>query len=352
MSTEKVAKKLKIERSFEMEQSTREIHSNITLTHFILQEGRKHPESTGQLSILLHALEISSKYVSSKVRAAGLFRLYGAEGSQNVQGETVKKLDVIANESFITSLKRSGTVSLMVSEENESAIEVEDANGHYLVAFDPLDGSSNIDANVSIGTIFGIYKKETTGKATKEDILQPGHKMVAAGYTMYGSATVMVLTTGTGVNGFTLDPSSGEFVLTHPNIKMPSKKKIYSINEGYSKFWHDPVKKYIEKIKYPENPKEVYSQRYVGSMVADVHRTVLYGGIFMYPNDKRSSEGKLRLLYEANPMAMIIEQAGGKAITDTTRILDIVPKNIHQRVPVFLGSKENIEELETFLKAK
>jgi fructose-1,6-bisphosphatase I len=335
-----------------MEESKAEIQNNITLTHFILEEESKYPESTGQLSILLHSIEIASKYISSKVRAAGLFRLLGAEGSTNATGDVVKKLDVIANESFITSLKRSRAVTIMVSEENEKVVTVDDQSGHYCAVFDPLDGSSNIDANVSIGTIFGIYKKNSKGEpSTEKDVLQPGSKLVAAGYTMYGSATLLVLTTGKGVNMFTFDPTSGEFVLSHANVKTPAKKNIYSINEGYSKFWHEPLKKYINHIKDPKTDKDIYSQRYVGSMVADVHRTILYGGIFMYPADTRTKDGKLRLLYEANPMAFIVEQAGGKATTGTHRILEIQPTSIHQRVPVFLGSTQNVEELESFYKS-
>ena len=224
--------------------------------------------------------------------------------------------------------------------------------GHYVVAFDPLDGSSNIDANVSIGTIFAIYRKPSgeKEKATVNDILLPGNKLVASGYCMYGSATILVITTGNGVNGFTLDPSTGEFVLSHPNIKTPNKKNIYSINEGYSKYWYDPVRKYVEKIKDPQDSKSIYSARYVGSMVADVHRTILYGGIFLYPADTRSKEGKLRLLYEANPMAMIVEQAGGVATTGEQRILDIIPTDIHQRVPIILGSKDNVAEFQSYCK--
>jgi len=333
-----------------MEESKAEIRNNITLTHFILEEEKKHPSSTGQLSILLHSIEIASKYISTKVRAAGLFHLLGVEGSTNATGDTVKKLDVIANESFITCLQRSHKVSVMVSEENENVVIVEASKGHYCCVFDPLDGSSNIDANVSIGTIFGIYRRSSDEKPSAKDVLQPGNQLVAAGYTMYGSATIMVLTTGNGVNMFTLDPTTGEFVLTHPNVKTPPKKNIYSVNEGYCKFWFAPLKKYIDHIKDPKTDKDVYSQRYVGSMVADVHRTILYGGIFMYPADTRSKDGKLRLLYEANPMAMIVEQAGGKATTGTQRILDIMPTSIHQRCPVFLGSVKNIEELESFLK--
>jgi len=324
---------------------------HITLTHFILDEQKNYPESTGQMSILLHSIEIASKFVSSRVRAAGLFRLLGAEGTTNTSGDSVKKLDVVANNAFKTSFARSQTVCLMVSEKDPEPVVVTDSKGHYLAAFDPLDGSSNIDANVSIGSIFGIYRRPNPTDPVKvEQVLQPGNKLVAAGYTMYGSATMIVLTTGHGVNAFTLDPTSGEFVLTHPNIKTPKKNNIYSINEGYSKYWFDGVKNYVEKLKDAKDSKSIYSQRYVGSMVADVHRTILYGGIFMYPGDKRSPEGKLRLLYEANPMAMILEQSGGKATTGTGRILDVQPKNIHERVPVFLGSKDNVEELETFLK--
>jgi fructose-1,6-bisphosphatase I len=333
-----------------MDESRAEIENNMTLTHFILEEESKFPQSTGQLSILLHSIEIASKYISSKVRAAGLFRLLGAEGSTNATGDQVKKLDVIANEAFITSLKRSHTVSVMVSEENEKVITVQESTGHYCAVFDPLDGSSNIDANVSIGTIFGIYRKSSTGPVSEADVLQPGNKLVAAGYTMYGSATIMVLTTGTGVNMFTFDPTSGEFVLSHANVKTPAKRNIYSVNEGYYKFWQEPLKKYINHIKDPKTDKDVYSQRYVGSMVADVHRTILYGGIFMYPADSRAKDGKLRLLYEANPMAMIVEQAGGKASTGTSRILDIQPTSIHQKCPVFLGSVQNVEELESYYK--
>jgi len=347
------------------EDSSKHEMDHITLTHFILEEQKHHPEASGQLTILLHAIEIASKFISSKVRAAGLFRLYGAEGTENATGDQVKKLDVVANNAFKTSLIRSSKssyiiflitseiVGVMVSEEDKDPVIVKDSKGHYMAVFDPLDGSSNIDANVSIGSIFGIYKRANADSEPKvEEVLQPGNKLVAAGYTMYGSATMMVLSTGHGVNGFTLDPSTGEFVLTHPSIKIPKKHNIYSINEGYYKYWFDSVRKYVDKLKDPKDSKSIYSQRYVGSMVADVHRTLLYGGIFMYPGDTRSPEGKLRLLYEANPMAFLMEQAGGKAITGNGRILDVQPKGIHERVPVFLGSKENVEEIETFFNAE
>lgn len=321
--------------------------SQMTLTHYILEEQRHHPQASGDLSILLHAIEIASKYVSSQVRAAGIFDLYGLQGNTNVQGEEQKKLDVIANESFITSLKRCQKVCVMASEENEEPIVVSGSSGRYVCVFDPLDGSSNIDVNVSIGTIFGIYHRitESASDDPKIDLLQPGTSLVAAGYTLYGSATLLVLTTGRGVNGFTLDTTSGEFVLTHPSLKIPNKGNIYSVNEGNSAFWFAPTVKYVNAVKNPKSGSP-YSLRYIGSMVADVHRTLLYGGIFMYPADKRAKDGKLRLLYEANPMAMIIEQAGGKATTGTTRILEIQPKTVHQRVPVYIGSPHDIGELE------
>lgn len=327
------------------------LNSPITLTHYILQDQQAHPQATGDFSILLHAFEIASKYVSSKVRAAGIFDLYGADGSTNATGDSVKKLDVLANDAFITSLKRCRKVCIMASEENEDPVLVEDTAGQYVAVFDPLDGSSNIDVNISIGTIFGIYKKLDASKpATVADILQPGVNMICAGYTMYGSATQLVYTSGNGVQGFTLDPSSGEFVLTHPSIKIKPHHPIYSVNEGNSLYWFEPTKKYVESVKNPAKGKP-YSQRYVGSMVADVHRTLIYGGIFMYPGDKNAKDGKLRLVYEGNPMAMIMEQAGGRASTGTQRILSIVPTTIHQRTPVFMGSQECVEAVERFHQA-
>jgi len=321
---------------------------SLTLTNHILNNQKAHQDATGELSTLLHAIEIATKYTSSQVRNAGLLHLYGEEGSTNVQGEQVKKLDLIANEAFITSLKRSKTVCLMVSEENEQPIFVPDSTGKYVVAFDPLDGSSNIDTHISIGTIFGIFKRLPEDVPLIESILQPGSQLVAAGYAIYGSATVIVLSTGDGVDGFTYDPSSGEFVLTHPKIRIKHSNPIYSVNEGYTRFWSEATRKYVESLKFPEPGKKGYSHRYVGSMVADVHRTLLYGGIFMYPADANSKSGKIRLLYEANPISFIIEQAGGKATNGTQRILDIKPASIHQRTPVFLGSKTEVEDLEHF----
>lgn len=318
---------------------------SVTLQRFVLNEQRKYPEATGDLTTLLTSLLTAAKAISSAVRKAGLAQLYGVAGNVNVQGEEVKKLDVLSNELMINMLKSSYTVSAMVSEEDEQVIEVDvGKQGKYIVTFDPLDGSSNIDCLVSIGTIFGIFKKASDGPVQAGDILQPGRKMVAAGYALYGSATMVVLSTPGRVDGFTLDPSIGEFILTNPAMKVPKRGKIYSINEGYAKKWSKGVSEYIQSRKFPEEGKSAYGQRYVGSMVADVHRTLLYGGIFMYPATSDAPNGKLRLLYECNPMAFIMENAGGLASTGKGPILDIQPKSIHQRTPIFLGSKDDVEE--------
>jgi len=322
--------------------------SPLTLTHFILNTSRQFPGATGEFAILMNAVESAAKFISSKVRAAGIFNLYGEDGDVNVQGEKVKKLDVLSNDAMIDMLSRSTTVSLMVSEENEEPILVpEYPSAKYCVAFDPLDGSSNIDVNVTIGTIFSIFRKlgPADEPATVKDIFQPGRDMVAAGYIMYGSATVLVLSTGKGVNGFTLDPSSGEFVLTHEDMRTKDYHKIYSVNQGNWKHFHEPTRKYINHVL--DVP---FSLRYVGSMIGDVHRTLMYGGIFMYPADKRAANGKLRLLYEVMPMAFILEQAGGAATTGTERILDIVPHSIHQRSSCYMGSSKCVQELEGFFK--
>jgi len=273
----------------------------------------------------------------------------GLAGETNATGDQQKKLDVLSNDIMVNSLRASGKTAVLVSEELEDAIIIEDRlRGNYCVVFDPLDGSSNIDAGVNIGTIFGIYKVKEGATASVEDVLRPGSEMVAAGYTMYGSSANLVMTTGNGVNGYTLDNALGEFILTHPNIKIPSRGKIYSFNEGNSTYFHPPVIKYLESIKFPSGGKSPYSARYIGSMVADVHRTLLYGGIFGYPDDKKSKSGKLRLLYEAFPMAFLTEQAGGLATTGRKRILDIQPKDIHERCPVFLGSKEDVQDVMKF----
>ncbi|KAG8898801.1 Fructose-1,6-bisphosphatase [Tulasnella sp. 403] len=317
--------------------------------HILAQQFRLGPAATGDLTLLLNAIQVTSKFIATNVRKARLINLIGLAGETNVQGEEQKKLDVLANDIMVNALRASGKTAVLVSEELDDAIIIEKRlRGKYCVVFDPLDGSSNIDAGVNIGTIFGIYQIQEGSEGTINDVLQPGSSMVAAGYTMYGSSANLVLTTGHGVNGYTLDNALGEFILTHPDIKIPSRGKIYSFNEGNSMYFHEPTLKYLESVKYPKTGKAPYSARYIGSMVADVHRTLLYGGIFGYPGDKKSKNGKLRLLYEAFPMAMLTEQAGGIATTGTQRILDIVPTEIHQRCPVFLGSKEDVEDLMSF----
>lgn len=317
----------------------------MTLNRFVLAEQRKVPGATGDLTNLLTSLLTAIKAISSAVRKAGLVSLFGVAGKTNIQGEEVKKLDVLSNNLMINLLKSSFTTCALVSEENKEVIEVEPhRQGKYVVSFDPLDGSSNIDCLISIGTIFGIHRKVTEGLSTMQDVLQPGRSLVAAGYALYGSATMVVLTTGQGVNGFTLDPSIGEFILTHPNMKCKPRGNIYSLNEGYQLYWDKGVQEYIRQKKNPPDGSKLYHARYVGSMVADVHRTLCYGGIFMYPATSQTPGGKLRLLYEGNPMAMIMEQAGGMASNGSIPVLDIQPASIHQRAPIFLGSKEDVEE--------
>ncbi|KAF8921289.1 fructose-1,6-bisphosphatase [Mucidula mucida] len=324
----------------------------ITLTRHVLHDQlRLGAAATGDLTLLLTAIQVTSKFIATNVRKARLINLVGLAGETNVQGEDQKKLDVLSNDIMVNALRASGKTAVLVSEELEDAIIIEQKQrGRYCVVFDPLDGSSNIDAGVNIGTIFGIYKVAQEGSASVEDVLRPGSEMVAAGYTMYGSSANLVLSTGQGVNGYTLDAALGEFILTHPDIQIPSRGKIYSFNEGNAMYFHPPVNAYLKSIKYPAPPKTPYSARYIGSMVADVHRTFLYGGIFGYPDDKKSKSGKLRLLYEAFPMAFLTEQAGGVATTGTKRILDILPKSIHERCSVFLGSKEDVNDLMKFYK--
>ncbi|GAW10342.1 fructose- -bisphosphatase [Lentinula edodes] len=321
----------------------------ITLTRHVLHDQmRLGAAATGDLTLLLTAIQVTSKFIATNVRKARLINLIGLAGDTNISGDEQKKLDVLSNDIMVNSLRASGKTAVLVSEELEDAIIIEEKNrGKYCVVFDPLDGSSNIDAGVNIGTIFGIYKLRPHSEGSIKDVLRPGSEMVAAGYTMYGSSANLVLSTGSGVNGYTLDAALGEFILTHPDIQIPPRGKIYSFNEGNAMFFHPPVLEYLKSIKYPASGKP-YSARYIGSMVADVHRTFLYGGIFGYPDDKKNKTGKLRLLYEAFPMAFLTEQAGGIATTGTKRILDIVPEGIHERCPVFLGSKEDVQDLMKF----
>ncbi len=319
------------------------------LTKFLLEEQRRYPESTGNFTSLFSDLVLAAKIISREVNRAGLIDILGSTGGQNVQGEEVQKLDELANEMLIRTMEHGGHLSGMASEEMEEIVKVDGKfpKGSYLLLFDPLDGSSNIDVNISVGTIFSILKRPGADDAATEDFLQPGTSQVCAGYILYGSSTMLVYTTGHGVHGFTLDPSVGEFLLSHEDIRIPEKGKIYSINEGNSKHWFPATSMYIEKLKANEKG---YSARYVGSLVADFHRNLLKGGIFLYPADRKSKNGKLRLLYEANPLSFIVEQAGGKSSTGDKRILEIVPEELHQRTPLIIGSKADVEEAESFWK--
>eukprot|EP01083_Nonionella_stella_P275717 936597_1 len=320
-----------------------------TLNRWIIESQRKHaPDATGNLSVLITSIEVSCKAISNDCNKAGIYNLYGLTNLENASHDQVKKLDVLSNDTMVNCLQFTGQVAIMASEEEETAIIVDpDHRGEYCVVFDPLDGSSNIDANVSVGTIWGIYRAKSAKEPCEADLLQKGTELVAAGYCMYGAATMMVLSTGHGINGFTLDNTMGEFVLTHPDIKIPNPgKPIYSVNEGNSANWNPAITEFVRRCHNPESGQKSRSLRYVGSMVADVHRTLLYGGIFLYPADAKSPNGKLRLVYEGNPMAFLIEQAGGLATTGRNRILDLQPQSIHERVPIILGSVEMVREVQ------
>lgn len=326
-----------------------------TIERHILEGQLASKGATGELSGLLQQITLCTKIIASRVNMAGLADNLGLTGETNVQGEEVQKLDDLANKTLIRTLSRGGKVCVLGSEEEAEPIFVPDGypSGKYVVMFDPLDGSSNIDVNVSIGTIFSIHERvsPTGQKGTAQDLLQPGYKQVVAGYVIYGSSTMLVYTTGQGVHGFTLDPSVGEFFLSHLNIRMPERGKTYSINEGNAATWDEGVRKWVDWMKTPN--KDIghpYSARYVGSLVADFHRTLLKGGVFAYPADKKNPNGKLRLMYEAAPLAMVAEQAGGAASTGSERILDIHPKELHQRVPLFIGSKGDVEDALGFVQ--
>ena len=328
----------------------------MTLTRHINEGEKKIPGATGELSALLHELSLAAKVISLEVNKAGLADIIGFTGDDNVHGEKVKKLDMFSHDMLFRAMDHGGHLCAMASEEEEDIIHIPKHHkiGKYVLLFDPLDGSSNIDANVSVGTIFSIYKRigpDDGSPGTLEDSLQKGTEQVAAGYVVYGSSTIFVYTVGKGVYGFTLDPAFGEFLLSHDNIRIPEKANIYSINEGNYKYWRNGLKKYIKYIQDADNRgRTPYSGRYIGSMVADIHRNMLYGGIFIYPADRKNPSGKLRLMYECNPMAFIIEQAGGRAIDGSKRILEIQPTDLHQRVPIYIGSKEAVDKVEEFLK--
>ncbi len=323
---------------------------NLTsLQSYLLSEEDKHPDATGRFTWILSAISLSTKFISDKVRRARLQDVLGSLGSQNVHDESQQKLDVIADEALIRCLRSRNSVAIVASEENEEPIIVENYNQGdqrpYVVLFDPLDGSSNLDTCCGIGTIFSVLEHDRRSNNPKESVLQPGYRQVAAGYVIYGSSTVLVMTTGSGVQMFVLDPSIGAYMLVNENVQIPTAHKSYSVNEAYIESF---PKSYQNYLHYAH--KNGYSSRYVGSMVADVHRILVKGGVFLYPPTEKAPEGKLRLLYEANPMAMIIEQAGGKAYTGTQRTLELQPTEVHQRVSVLLGSSDEVDKVLSFLE--
>jgi len=328
--------------------------NNTTIGEFIIESQNHFKYTTGELSRLLSSIRLAAKVVNREVNKAGLVDILGAEGSENIQGEAQQKLDVFANEKFIEALTNREVVCGIASEENDDYIKIENGDNiasKYVVLMDPLDGSSNIDVNVSVGSIFSIYRRisKPGTTVTLEDFLQPGSEQVAAGYVLYGSSTMMVYTTGHGVNGFTLDPSIGSFYLSHQNMKTPEVGKIYSINEGNYIHFPQGVKDYL-KYCQEEVDDRPYTSRYIGSLVSDFHRNLIKGGIYIYPTSTKAPKGKLRLLYECNPMAFLAEQSGGMATDGTKRILDIKPTELHQRVPFFVGSKTMVEKAVEFME--
>lgn len=327
-----------------------------TLNEFILEKQAEFPFATGDLTRILNDIVLASKIVSREVNRAGLVDVLGAQGHVNIQGEQQQKLDVIADELFIQAFKTGGEICGIASEENDDYVAFESdfsRNGKYVILFDPLDGSSNIDVNVSIGTIFSIFRRKTEigALANEADMLQKGSEQVAAGYVLYGSSTMLVYSTGHGVNGFTLDPSIGEYCLSHPNMKIPAQSRMYSMNEGNLLICHEGIRKYVEFCQQVDPPTgRPYSGRYIGSLVADFHRSLIKGGIYIYPATTLNPEGKLRLIYECNPLAYIAEQAGGLASDGYNRILDIQPEKLHQRAPFFIGSKNQVEQVMALMR--
>lgn len=330
----------------------------ITLSRFITEEQVKHKEATGDFTLLCQALQFSFKSIAYYIRRATLINLTGLAGSSNTTGDDQKKLDVISNDLFIAAMKGSGKCRALVSEEEENVIYFDEhPDAKYFVACDPIDGSSNLDAGVSVGTIFAISRLSDevvkSGKRPEtKDLLAPGTELVAAGFTMYGASAQLVITMkGGSVNGFTLDNALGEFILTHPDMKMPRKRAIYSVNEGNSLYWEDKTVNFFNSLKFPPKTADgkdgkPYSSRYIGSMVADAYRTLLYGGLFAYPADKKSPKGKLRILYECAPMALVMEQAGGQAVdSNMKRLLEVVPQSIHDRSGIYMGSYDEMEKV-------
>ncbi|MFP5240072.1 MAG: class 1 fructose-bisphosphatase [Acidobacteriota bacterium] len=333
----------------------------VTVTEHLLLHQKESPMATGRFTSMLNELILAAKIISREVNKAGLVDVLGLTGEVNVQGEAVRKLDDYANDILIYRMERAGVLCAIASEENADVIEIPDnlPQGDYILIFDPLDGSSNIDANVNVGTIFSIYRRKSCSKtgATLADVLQKGADQVAAGYFLYGTSTMMVYSTGRGVHGFTMDPSVGEFLLSHPDIKTPDTGKVYSVNEAYWNYWDEATREAVSYFKSTDNARgKPYSQRYIGSLVADFHRNLLYGGIFLYPadmQDPKKPRGKLRLMCEANPLAFLVEQAGGKATDGEIDILQIEPSELHQRVPLFIGSRNDVDKvMEIYRKHK
>ena len=320
----------------------------VTVEHFIAEQERRFPEATGAFTDILHQLSLAAKIISRAVNKAGLVDILGEAGKENVQGEVVQKLDEYANDVLVKVLTRCGSLAALASEEEEGVLPIPEPYeaGPYVIAFDPLDGSSNIDVNISVGTIFSVHRKrsDTPRDADVSDFLQRGTEQCAAGYVLYGSSTMLVFTTGVGVHGFTLDPSIGEFLLSHRDMRIPNPgKRIYSVNEGNTTDWTAAQQRLVRRFRGEEGGDTAFSGRYVGSMVADFHRTLQYGGIFMYPGTREKPEGKLRLLYEVAPLAFVCEQAGGAATDGIERALEIQPTELHQRVPVFMGSPDYVD---------
>lgn len=319
----------------------------VTLSRHIVEQERRYPEATGQFTNILFDLALAAKVIGREVNKAGIVDVIGRTDQVNIHGETVQKLDEYADLVVLNAMDHTGNLCCMASEEHEEVIPIPDhfPTGEYVLLYDPLDGSSNIDVNVSIGTIFSIHRKVSRGpRGGLEDCLQVGRRQMAAGYVVYGSSTMLVYTSGAGVHGFTLDPSIGEFVLSHPDITLPDPpSRVYSVNEAYAPRWGAGQRAFIDELK-----DEGYTQRYIGSLVSDFHRTLLRGGIFLYPPDAHQPQGKLRLLYEAAPLAFIAEQAGGRASDGTTDIMDLVPTELHQRTPLYMGSKEMVDRAEEF----
>ncbi|MDA9907683.1 class 1 fructose-bisphosphatase [Flavobacteriaceae bacterium] len=328
---------------------------NKTLGEFIINKQSEFKYSSGELSRLINSIRLAGKIVNHEVNKAGLVDILGAAGEENIQGEDQQKLDVYANEVFINTLVNREIVCGIASEEEDDFITIKGGNkkhdNKYIVLMDPLDGSSNIDVNVSVGTIFSIYRRITPDgtPVTIDDFLQPGKQQVAAGYIVYGTSTMIVYSTGHGVNGFTLNPAIGTYYLSHPNMKFPEKGNIYSVNEGNYVHFPEGVKKYIKYCQEEEGERP-YTSRYIGSLVSDFHRNMIKGGIYFYPSTSKNPDGKLRLLYECNPMAFLAERAGGKASNGFNRILDIKPSELHQRVPFFCGNKDMVDKLEAFMQ--